>query len=698
MLPGTANRVLLLCAALLCTILLIALPTSGAIAASGSVARVITTDLCVYGGTPAGIMAAVQMRRMGHTAVIAEPGKHLGGMSSGGLGATDIGNAEAIGGISREFYNRVADHYATVYGKDSAQFKACRGGFRFEPHIAERFFNEFVAEAQVPVYYGQRLQEVRTRSRIHEIRMEDGTVYRARMYVDATYEGDLMAMAGVTFTIGREGNWKYEETLNGVQFGRGSHNFRVPIDPFRKPGDPASGLLKGISPFDPGVQNEGDDHVQAYNFRMCLTKDPVLRMPFPRPRGYDPARYTILARYIEAGVWDALNSSIPMPNGKTDTNNCGAFSTDNIGMNYEWPAADWKTRERIFREHLTYQQGMMWFLCHDPRVPKDIRDAVNQWGLCRDEFTDYGGWSPQLYVREGRRMVSDYVMTEHNCRGAAKPLDSIGLAAYTMDSHHNQRVVKDGRVVNEGDVQVGGFPPYPISYRAIVPRFSECRNLFVPVCLSSSHISYGSIRMEPVFMVLGQSAGTAAALALEDDVWVQRVDMNKLQARLRADRQILEWTKLAAPAPVLEAPAIAASSLKGVALDDRDGVKQGQWTSSNMAAGRRLGVGYIHDGDINKGSCSISYTPELAADGEYEILVLGPPHANRATNVPVTIKVEGRPDVTVHINQKISTTDGFFSVGKFNLPAGKATTVTISNRDTDGFVVADGIQFLPVGR
>jgi hypothetical protein len=494
-------------------------------------AKKMEADLCVYGGTSGGVAAAIQMRRMGRSAVIVAAGKHLGGMTTGGLGATDIGNKAAIGGISRDFYRRLGRHY----GKDES--------WTFEPSVAEKIINDMVMEADVPVFFEERLKEVKKEgNRIKEIVTESGSAFRAAMFVDATYEGDLLAKAGVSYTVGREANAKYGETLNGVHFGHPNHNFKAPVDPYVKEGDPSSGLLKGISGEDPGEQGEGDTKVQAYNFRMCLTKA-ADRLPFPKPQGYDPERYTLLARYIHAGVWDVLRLTKWMPNGKTDTNNYGAFSTDNIGRNYGWPDGDWATRERIYQDHVTYQQGLMWFLCHDERVPQAIRDEVNEWGLPRDEFVDNGGWPHELYVREGRRMISPYVMTEHNCRGRVTAEDSVGLAAYNMDSHNCQRVarIENGRAVarNEGNVEIGGFPPYPIAYRALVPRESECANLLVPVCLSSSHIAYGSIRMEPVFMILGQSAATAASVAIDGKTSVQKVDAPKLQTKLKEDGQIL---------------------------------------------------------------------------------------------------------------------------------------------------------------
>ncbi len=491
-------------------------------------------DVVIYGGTSAGVAAAVQTARMGRTAVIVHPGRHLGGLTSGGLGATDIGNKAAIGGIAREFYRRLGAHY----GKEEA--------WTFEPHVAENTYKAMIEEAHIPVIYDERLDlhggVQMDAGRLAAIVMESGLRIEGRVFIDATYEGDLMAKAGVAYHVGRESNATYAETLNGVQTQNAIfHQFECPIDPYVVEGDPSSGLLPGIQEGGPGEEGSGDHRVQAYNFRMCLTDDPENRMPFPKPERYDPLRYELLLRYLNAGHWTVMKLSSKMPNRKTDTNNKGAFATDNIGMNYEYPDGDYAVRERIFNEHKDYQQGLMWFLFNDPRVPEHVRNEMSPWGLPKDEFVDTGGWPHQLYVREARRMISDYVMTQHNCQGRATVYDAVGLAAYTMDSHHVQRYVKDGRVWNEGDVEVGGFPPYPIAYRSIRPKRAECVNLLVPVCLAASHIAYGSIRMEPVFMVLGQSAATAAALALEGETAVQDIDIARLQDRLRQDGQILEW-------------------------------------------------------------------------------------------------------------------------------------------------------------
>jgi hypothetical protein len=528
-------------------------------------AEVIEADICVYGGTAGGIAAAVQAARMGKTAVIAEFGNHIGGMTSGGLGATDIGNKAAIGGIAREFYHRIAQHYASDdawrFEKRDDFLKAKTGRtppdltspeatmWTFEPHVAEDILFQMLNEAKTPVFLQQRLARVKKDgARIVEIVMEDEKVFRAKMFIDATYEGDLMAKAGVRYKVGREANSDYGESLNGVRGVTPKHQFAVAVDPYVNHGAPGSGLLPFVQTAEAGKAGEGDASVQAYNYRLCYTRNAANRLPHKKPANYDAANYELLARYLEAPVaagrkpkLDEFWNPIAMPNGKTDINNNGGFSTDFIGANYDYPEATYARREQIRQAHENYALGFIYFLATSPRVPENMRVEMQSWGPAKDEFFDSGGWPHQLYIREARRMISGYVMSEHNCRGQTKAEDAVGLAAYTMDSHNCRRIVKDGRAENEGDVQVGGFPPYPIAYRALVPKAVECENLAVPICLSATHIAYGSIRMEPVFMILGQSAATAAALSLDANCSLQKLEFEKLRGRLLADKQVLEW-------------------------------------------------------------------------------------------------------------------------------------------------------------
>lgn len=485
-------------------------------------------DVCIYGGTASGVMAATQLARLGRSILLLEQGGHIGGLTTGGLGYTDTGNKAAIGGMAREFYRRVGEKYGVAEE------------WNFEPHIAEQVLTEMAQAANVPIVFRQFLRGVKKEgNRLLALTTEDGLTVEARVFIDATYEGDLLAKAGVRFTVGREGNRAYGETLNGIQV-RDKHQFEAPVSPYVVADDPGSGLLPGINPEPPPETGTGDKRVQAYNFRLCLTTDPDNRIPFVKPVGYDPAYYVLLARYLATGWNEVFRKFDRIRNNKVDMNNHGAVSSDFIGMSHAWPTAGYASRERLFRRHVVYQMGLMWFLANDLAVPADIRAKMSAWGLCKDEFTDTGGWSRQLYIREGRRMVSDYVMTEHDCRGKRTVEDSVGLASYGMDSHNCQRFVQDGRVWNEGDVQAGGLKPYPVSYRAITPRKAECANLLVPVCVSASHIAYGSIRMEPVFMILGQSAALAAHLALANSTTaVQDIPSTELQQVLLQANQVL---------------------------------------------------------------------------------------------------------------------------------------------------------------
>ncbi len=523
------------------------------------VAAAAECDLVVYGGTAAGVTASTQASRMGLRVVLIEPSRHIGGLSSGGLGATDIGNKQAIGGLAREFYRRVKQFYdrpdAWIHQTpDSYNNPRHTPGddamWTFEPHVAERIFREMLQEAGVETILGERLRRpdgvIKENARIREIVMESGRCFAAKIFIDATYEGDLMAAAGVTCRIGRESETEYGENLNGNRPSLAVHHQLMPgVDPWVVPGDPSSGLLPGIENAGPGEEGAGDHRVQAYNLRLCFTDAPQNRLPIEKPKHYNERDYELLFRNFEAGEKKVPWNLVPMPNRKTDINNNLGVSTDLIGGSWNWAEADYAEREQIYRRHLDYIHGLIWTLANHPRVPGKIRKTVKPWGLCRDEFTDNGGWPHQLYVREARRMVSDVVMTQHHCQGKERVDDPVGLAAYTIDSHHVRRYVDEhGHARNEGDVQVGGFPPYPISWRSIRPRREECVNLLVPVCLSATHIAYGSIRMEPVFMVLGQSAATAAAIAARsgDQPVVQDISYETLRNRLLEDGQILEWT------------------------------------------------------------------------------------------------------------------------------------------------------------
>ncbi|MDN5214914.1 FAD-dependent oxidoreductase [Fulvivirgaceae bacterium BMA12] len=529
----------------------------------------ISADVIIYGGTSAGISAAIQTARLGKSVVLIEPTNRLGGLTTGGLGQTDIGNKQVIGGISREFYQNIRRYYEDSVNwvwqmrseyKDGGQTRTNKNEdamWTFEPSAALKVYHDMIKGLDIRIIYSQRLNRTtgvsKTDNTIKSITMESGNKYYGKMFIDATYEGDLIATAGVSYTIGREANAQYGESLNGVQANDTSrtlsgglsanarhHNFVQGVDPYVVPGDSSSGLLPGINPT---VKEDGsaDKHIQAYCFRMCLTDHPDNRIPFEKPENYDELNYELLFRNYESGYNRIPWIHSKMPNRKTDSNNRDGFSTDFIGQNYDYPEANYEERERIIQKHLLYQQGLMWTLANHPRIPEEIREEVSEWGTCKDEFVREDGWQQQLYIREARRMISDFVMTQKHCERIEIVRDGVGMAAYGMDSHHTQRYINSkGDASNEGNVEAHVKAPYPISYRAIVPKKEECSNLLVPICLSATHIAFGSIRMEPVFMVLGQSSAVIACLAIEEDKAVQELAYNNIRKMLVKQGQVIE--------------------------------------------------------------------------------------------------------------------------------------------------------------
>lgn len=490
--------------------------------------RSLNVDICIYGGTSAGIVAAIAARQRGKSVVLLNPGKHLGGMTTGGLGYTDVGNTHVIGGLARAFYRRLGQYY----GQAEA--------WKFEPHVAQQVFQAMLTEHEIQVEVYQYLEDVTVaNARITQLTCFGGLNVTAGYFIDATYEGDLMAKAGVSYRVGREGNTEFGESYNGVQVLE-KHQFDCPVDPYKIPGDPTSGLLPGISVDPVSEPGSASPLIQAYNFRVCMTTNPENRLPFPKPADYNPEQYVLAARWLQCTRANVFQKFDLITSDKTDTNNHGAVSTDFIGQSHAWPEADYATRERIFQAHIAYQQGLHWFMANDPSVPGPIRTKYTRWGLAADEFVDTNHWPPQLYIREARRMEADYMVTEHDCFGRRRCDDSVGMAAYQMDSHNCQRVIVDGIVKNEGDVQALLPAPYPISYRSIIPRKSECENLAVPICLSASHIAFGSIRMEPVFMVLAESAGIAVGLADQQRKALQDVEYAELRTTLLDAGQILK--------------------------------------------------------------------------------------------------------------------------------------------------------------
>jgi len=666
-------------------------------------------DIVIYGGTSAAVIAAVQAARMDKSVIVVSPDIHLGGLSSGGLGWTDTGNKAVIGGLSRDFYHRVWEHYRDEeswewqtredYGKRAEGENETM--WVFEPSVAENIYEDYVSEYDIPVVRDAWLDredgvEV-VDGAIRSITTLDGETYRGKMFLDATYEGDLMAAAGVDYHVGREANSVYDETWNGVQTGvdHHAHHFQVldrPVSPYVIPDDPDSGVLPRISTEPPGEKGSGDHRVQAYCFRMCLTDHPENRIPFPEPEGYDPEQYELLVRCFEAG-WgmEVFNKFDPIPNRKTDTNNHGPFSTDNIGYNYDYPEGSYERRRQIIAEHETYQKGFLYFIATDPRVPDDVQEEMNRWGLAKDEFVDNGGWPHQLYIREARRMIGEYVMTENELLKRRPTPDSVGMGSYTMDSHNVQRHIDgNGHVQNEGDIGVGTRGPYEIAYGSLVPKKEQCTNLLVPVCVSSSHIAFGSIRMEPVFMILGQSAATAAAMAIDDDTAVQDVPYDELRARLEEDGQVLEYD-----GPIAGGKGKRPGEFEGIVVDDERARLEGAWQGSS-ANGPFVGFGYLHDGDQAKGEAKATFVAEIEEAGAYSVRIAYPKNDNRASNVSVEVGYPGGSR-SVRVNQRETPShEPFHEVMRVDYDAGDEASITIRNEDSDGYVIVDAVQWVRV--
>lgn len=518
-------------------------------------------DVVVYGGNAGGIAAAVQASRMGKRVVVIEPSSRIGGMATSGLGATDIGARSTIGGIAREFYGRIYTHYqqpGAWVSETRAEYvpkhpdnitESMKVHWFVEPKVAHRTFEALLAESKATLVLNDRLLldggVTKQGNRIVSIKTEGGREFAGRVFIDCSYEGDLMAKAGVAYTVGREANAQYGETLNGIRAMGGDKSFGV--DPFIKPGDPSSGTVYGVDAGAPGTDGDADKRVQAYTFRLCLTDVPENRVPIAKPADYDATKYELVLRFVtknpQAKPGTSLFKLTPLPNRKTDSNNLNSFSTDVVNFAHGWAEATHAERDVMWRQHKSFVQGFLYFLANDPRVPSEVRERVLPWGLAKDEFTDTENWPPQLYVREARRMVGQYVVTEQDCEGARRTDDAVGIASYPMDSHQVSRFADAAGKLRLEGAFFKKVPPYGVSYRALTPKAEECGNLLVPVCLSASHAAYGSIRMEPVFMILSQSAATAAAMAIDADADVQAIDVAKLRDRLARDGQILAAPK-----------------------------------------------------------------------------------------------------------------------------------------------------------
>jgi len=643
---------------------------------------VIDSDICIYGGTSGGVVAAVAAARLGKNAVVISAGNHVGGMTASGLGVTDKGNTASVGGLAAEFYRRVGRAYAST-----------NPVYWFEPHVAEQTFLQMLSEAGVRRFTNQQLASVTVSNRsISRIVTLDGTIYRAREFIDASYEGDLMAMSGVTYTWGREGTNVYNESLAGVHL----NSLLYRCDPYVVPGNPASGLLPLIQPDAPGAPGQGDYRVQTYNFRLCLTQNATNKIPIMAPTNYTEATYELLHRYIVAYI--ATNGSIPLnriidvqtiiPNGKTDINAYADVSTDFIGYNYTYPTNTPEGRAGICRQHKDYLSGLLYYLGNSTNVPVNVRTNMLSWGYAMDEFQDNSGWPYGLYVREARRMIGDYVMLQQDAQGSRVAPDPVALASYTLDCHPAARLALNGVAVWEGSIGTAVPYPYPVSYRSIVPKAGECQNLFCTFALSASHVGFASVRMEPVFMMTSQSAATAACFAIDDNVAAQQVNYAKLAAQLLADGQVLKWN----PGQSVSTNGILLTVTSASGITASAG-----WASGANAGGWPLPAGtYWHDGNAGKGTRFVRFNPTLPTNGYYDVYLWWVQDPNRASNTPVDIAGPTYTN-TVGVNQQINGSAWIKVASSNYFESGTGANVTVRNDGTTGYVVANAARWMPLG-
>ncbi|WP_017259910.1 FAD-dependent oxidoreductase [Pedobacter arcticus] len=656
-------------------------------------------DVCIYGGSSAGIIAAYTAKKLGKSVIVIEPGQNIGGLTTGGLGATDIGNKYAISGLSKEFYRQIGAHYGKLEQ------------WTFEPHVASKVYDNMIAEAKLEIVKNHRLIAVQKNDGyIKQITVEvsdnpaknTNQKIEAKVFLDCTYEGDLMAKAGVSYATGREANSQYGEAYNGVQVSE-YHQFPDGIDPYVIPGKPESGLLYGISDAKLKKTGSGDKLIQAYNFRICLTQDKNNQIAFTQPDNYKAEKYTLLARVIAKEAWDGITGTFKhvkigdttvvinkggflikhMPNGKTDFNNFGPFSTDMVGANYDYPDGDYDTRKKIWKEHEDYTKGLFYFLANDKSVPLTIRKEMQSWGYAKDEFKSTNGFSNQLYVREARRMVGELVMTQKHCDAVETVTDGIAMAAYGMDSHTTQRILINGMLKNEGDVEIPVAGPFPISYRALTPKKSECKNLLVPICLSASHIAFGSIRMEPVFMVMGQSAATAAVMAIDAGVSVQDIDVTKLQNKLATN------------------PLLNKEPLEIIVDNDNTDqlIIKGNWGKVKAGYGTSL---LISQPSAEKKS--VTFIPEIKKKGKYAVYVYISEDESKASNSFSFIISDGKTSTPVTITPadiKVLGTNNesngeWVSLGIYKFKTGKKAFVEVIENSGKQPAIADAILFKPI--
>lgn len=627
-------------------------------------------DLCIYGGNASGVVAAYSAATQGLDVVVVEPTCRIGGMVTGGLGLTDIGNKQVVKGVALQFFRKLGIKYGTLES------------WVFEPSAAKEILDGYLDNPHIKVVTGYHFCDaVKEGTDIRTIRVAGGEnsldtlTFKAKWFIDASYEGDLMAGAGVSYRTGREDNSEYGETWDGVQLLDG-HQFPDGVDPFVEPGNPESGLLWGISTQKLYPDGTGDALIQAYNYRICLTDSVENMIPIAKPDNYDPSKYELLLRLYDAQkekrklndyfIWSR------MPNRKTDINNRGGFSTDMIGMNYDYAEGTWERRQEIIKAHKDYTLGLLYFTANDPRVPEELRNQVSQWGLPKDEYTECGHWSPQLYIRECRRLVGEYVATQADCDNRVIAPNGIAMAAYTMDSHNCQRIVveKDGRkmVKNEGNAEIHGGLPYPISYKSLTPKREECTNLLVPVCCSASHIAYGSIRMEPVFMCMGQAAGLAVALAEKQGLkTLQEVDSDDINAIVATD-------------PYLD------GTTPDIIIDDDTAEYEGEWEVVKSTRG-------FGPSALTGSEGCVKYSTVIPQAGEYAVYTyqrLKAPDMN-----PESVFTFGDGSrVTVNVNDVVvvgQTSSAWHHLKDVTLSKDEQFTVILTPSEGDGKVYADAI-------
>lgn len=620
--------------------------------------------------------------RLGKSVALVCVNNHVGGMTASGLGVTDKGNVASIGGLAVEFYSRVG----AAYGSTNPVYY-------FEPHVAEQTFLQMLNGTGVALYTNLQLASVTMSNLvITQIMMNDGSIFRAKQFIDATYEGDLMAQSGVSFTWGRESSSTYGESLAGVFV----NSVFYRCDPYVIPGNPASGLLPLLQTNAPGTTGTGDQRMQTYNFRLCLTQNPTNQIPITAPTNYSEATYELLHRYINAYV--ATNGSVPLnrlidvqtiiPNGKTDINAYADVSTDFIGYNYTYPTNTHAGRQLIYQQHKDYISGLLYYLATSTNVPINVRTNMQSWGYAKDEFQDNGGWPYTMYIREARRMVSDYVLQQQDAQSLRAAPDSISLASYTLDCHPAAHLAVNGVAIWEGSIGTSVPYPYPVSYRSIVPKVGQCQNLFCTFALSASHVGFASVRMEPVFMMTSQSAGTAAAFAIDDNVPVQSVNYQKLAAQLIADGQILKWGSV--QSVDTNGIVMTVSTTPGVTVG-------GAWTTGANNGGWPLPNGpYWHEGNSGKGTKFVRFNPTITTNGYYDVYVWWVYDPNRANNTPMRVASDSATNV-VFINQQVNCTNWVKVASSNYFSIGTSSSVTISNAGTTGYVIANAVRWMPLG-